>query len=58
MKDQCERIQHFGAKKDEAGTGDITDEEYCLRMIFEALAEAKKTFNEAAALMRQYYAGT
>lgn len=56
VKDQCERIQHFGAKKDEAGTTDIEDEEYCLRMITEALAEAKKTFNEVAALMRQYFA--
>ncbi|KAF7507709.1 hypothetical protein GJ744_010138 [Endocarpon pusillum] len=56
VKDQCERIQHFGAKKDETGTGNIQDEEYCLRMISEALAEAKKTFNEVAAQMRQYYA--
>ena len=55
VKDQCERIQHFGAKKDETGTGDIQDEEYCLRMISEALTEARKTFNEVAALMRQYY---
>jgi hypothetical protein len=44
--------------KDEAGTGDIQDEEYCLRMVSEALAEAKKTFNEVAALMRQYFADT
>jgi osomolarity two-component system, phosphorelay intermediate protein YPD1 len=56
VKDQCERIQHFGAKKDETGTGDIQDEDYCLRMISEALTEAKKTFKEVAALMRQYYA--
>lgn len=55
VKDQCERIQHFGAKKDELGTGDIEDEEYCLRMISEALTEARKTFTEVAALMKQYY---
>ena len=55
VKDQCELIQHFGAQKDETGTADIQDKEYCLRMISEALAEAKRTFNEVASLMRQYY---
>lgn len=55
VKEQCERIQHFGAKKDETGTVDIEDEDYCLVMIEDALAEAKKTFREVASLMRQYY---
>jgi osomolarity two-component system, phosphorelay intermediate protein YPD1 len=57
IKDQCERIQHFGLKKDESGANDIQDEEYCLRMISEALAEVKKNYSEVEALMRQYYGG-
>lgn len=56
IRDKCERIQHFGAKKDETGIVDIKDEAYCLTMIEEALTEAKKALNEVSGLMKKYFA--
>src|SRR4051812_21254528 len=41
VKDSCEKIQHYGQKKDEAGTTDEPDEKKCLDRIKETLAAVK-----------------
>lgn len=37
VKDYCEKIQHFGGKKDETGTQDIPEDDKCLDAIRTAL---------------------
>lgn len=57
VKDECEKIQHYGHKKDETGTADEPDESKCLRLIAESLETAKKGYAVVAGLMRRYYGG-
>lgn len=56
VKDECEKIQHYGQKKDETGTIDEPDEAKCLRLIRESVREAKTAYAEVEELMRKYYA--
>jgi len=55
IKDECEKIQNYGRKKDETGNADEPDEEKCLHLIEQSLTEAKKAYQEVEALMRKYY---
>jgi len=55
IKDECERIQHYGHKKDETGTIDEPDKEKCLALIARAVAEAKEAYAVVSVLMRKYY---
>lgn len=55
IKDECEKIQHWGKKKDETGFVDEPDEAKLLRLIAESLVEAKKAYKEVEALMKKYY---
>jgi len=55
IKDECEKIQHWGKKKDETGTVDEPDEAKLLRLIAESLVEAKKAYKVVEALMKKYY---
>ena len=55
IKDECEKIQNYGRKKDETGTIDEPDTEKCLRLIDESLTEAKKAYKVVEALMKRYY---
>ena len=54
-KDECEKIQNYGRKKDETGTNDVSDEEKLLRLIEEALTEAKRAYKVIEALMKKFY---
>lgn len=56
VKDQCEKIQHFGHKKDETGTVDEPDEDKLLGLITEAVREAKTAYTTVSRLMKSYYA--
>lgn len=56
VKDECEKIQHYGHKKDESGSIDEPDEEKCLRLIGESITKAKTAYYEVKRLMEQYYA--
>lgn len=58
VKDHCEKIQHYGAGKDETGTVDEPDEEKSLQNIKETLAEVKKDYKEVAQFLRSYYGET
>jgi len=55
IKDECEKIQHWGKKKDETGTVDEPDEAKCLRLIAESLGEAKEAYKVVEGLMKKYY---
>ena len=56
VKDSCEKIQHFGQKKDEAGTTDEPDEEKCLSRIEETLEAVKEEYAEVEKVLKKFYA--
>ncbi|KAF7172897.1 hypothetical protein CNMCM5623_005071 [Aspergillus felis] len=58
VKDHCEKIQHYGAGKDETGTVDEPDEEKSLKHIKETLVEVKKDYKEVEQFLRSYYGET
>ncbi|KAL9106420.1 MAG: hypothetical protein Q9227_008562 [Pyrenula ochraceoflavens] len=58
IKDACEKIQHFGAHKDETGAVAEPDDQVCLDGITAALKECQSEYEEAAALLRRFYGET
>lgn len=58
VKDSCEKIQHYGQKKDEAGTEDEPDEEKCLERIKDSLVQVKEEYAEVEKVLRKFYATT
>lgn len=58
VKDECEKIQHYGHKKNETGESDEPDEEKCLRLIGESIKEAKQAYEVVSNLMNRFYAET
>jgi len=57
VKDSCEKIQHFGSKKDEAGTKDITEEEAC-KKLKTTIELAKKDFADVKKVLETFYKDT
>lgn len=57
VKDSCEKIQHFGSLKDEAGTKDITEEE-AQKKLKAIIAQAKEEFTEVKAVLKEFYKDT
>ncbi|KAI9366985.1 histidine-phosphotransfer domain, HPT domain-containing protein [Aspergillus egyptiacus] len=55
VKDACEKIQHYGAGKDETGTTDEPDEKTSLEKIKKTLETAKKDYKEVEAFLREYF---
>jgi osomolarity two-component system phosphorelay intermediate protein YPD1 len=55
VKDSCEKIQHYGQKKDEAGTTDEPDEAKCLAQIKETLAAVKEEYAEVEKVLKKFY---
>lgn len=55
VKDQCEKIQHYGLKKDETGEHDEPDEDKCIRLIQESLNKAKRAYTTVSELMNKFY---
>lgn len=55
VKDSCEKIQHFGVKKDEDGTHDIPDETKCLEKIKKTLDEMKEDYRQAEKYLLKFY---
>ncbi|KAI5197193.1 hypothetical protein E4T42_06764 [Aureobasidium subglaciale] len=55
VKDSCEKIQHYGAQKDETGTHDEPDVEKCLDNLKVVIAQAKKDFQTVERLLRRFY---
>jgi osomolarity two-component system, phosphorelay intermediate protein YPD1 len=55
VKDQCEKIQHYGLKKDETGEHDEPDEAKCIRLIQESLTKAKTAYTTVSDKMSRFY---
>ncbi|RPB13493.1 putative multistep phosphorelay regulator 1, partial [Morchella conica CCBAS932] len=55
VKDSCEKIQHFGIKKDEDGTHDIPDESACLEKIKKTLDVMKEDYRQAEKYLLKFY---
>lgn len=55
VKDECEKIQHYGHMKDETGTIDEPDEAKCLKNTEQSITVAKRAFNTVQKLMTKYY---
>ncbi|KAJ5776088.1 uncharacterized protein N7511_001099 [Penicillium nucicola] len=55
VKDGCEKIQHFGASKDETGTIDEPDTEVSLKAIQKTLDDVKIAYRKVEKLLRRYY---
>ncbi|KAL5343699.1 signal transduction histidine kinase [Aspergillus crustosus] len=55
VKDACEKIQHYGAGKDESGTTDEPDDGVSLEKIGKTLETAKKDYKEVEAFLREYF---
>ena len=55
VKDSCEKIQHYGQKKDEAGTADEPDEKKCLERIEETLVAVKEEYAEVEKVLKKFY---
>ena len=56
VKDSCEKIQHYGQLKDEAGTTDEPDEDLCLSRIKETLVLVKEEYEEVEKVLKKFYA--
>lgn len=56
VKDECEKIQHYGHKKNETGELDEPDEEKLLRLSRQSIEEAKRAYKVVDGLMKRYYA--
>ncbi|KKK15117.1 hypothetical protein ARAM_006307 [Aspergillus rambellii] len=55
VKDACEKIQNYGAKKDETGSNDQPDEKVALQSIEKTLTTLKKDYKEAENFLREYF---
>ncbi|TVY60719.1 Multistep phosphorelay regulator [Lachnellula suecica] len=56
VKDSCEKIQHYGQQKDEAGTKDEPDKQICLDKIKDILVVVKEQYEEVEKVLRRFYA--
>jgi len=55
VKDSCEKIQHFGARKDESGQVDVKDDSLSLSRLKTTISAAKVQFSEAETLLKRFY---
>lgn len=55
VKDACEKIQHFGAGKDESGTIDVADQSVLLGNIKQTLADVRRDYGDVAKRLRAFY---
>ncbi|KAI9707831.1 MAG: hypothetical protein M1820_004436 [Bogoriella megaspora] len=55
VKDSCEKIQHYGAHKDETGTREEPDDDICLRNLEKTITQAKQEFHEVERKLRNFY---
>lgn len=55
VKDSCEKIQHYGAHKDEAGTRDEKDDKVCLDRVRKTLEQVMKEYAEVEKMLKDYY---
>ena len=57
VKDSCEKIQHYGSLKDEAGTKDIKEEE-ARKKLAKIIEQCKKEFADVKDVLKEFYKDT
>jgi len=57
VKDSCEKIQHYGSLKDDAGTEDITEKE-AKEKLATIIKQAKEEFTEVKDVLKEFYKDT
>lgn len=55
VKDSCEKIQHYGAHKDDAGQDTPMGTEELLKKIKATVATVKVEYKEAERILKQFY---
>ncbi|KAI4088469.1 MAG: hypothetical protein LQ344_006050 [Seirophora lacunosa] len=55
VKDSCEKIQHYGAHKDETGNTAVPDSGICLDRIKTTMVALKRDYSEAESILRRFY---
>lgn len=55
VKDSCEKIQHYGARKDASGTETVSDDDLSLDRIQATIKQAKTEYKSAQRLLRAFY---
>merc|ERR1711964_629558 len=55
VKDSCEKIQHYGQKKDDEGTEDEPDDDKCLERIKDTLVTVKEEYAEVEKVLKKFY---
>lgn len=55
VKEACEKIQHYGAGKDETGTADEPDQSTSLKNIEKTLTQVKVDYKEVEVFLRRFY---
>jgi osomolarity two-component system phosphorelay intermediate protein YPD1 len=55
VKDSCEKIQHYGARKDETGQRDEPDDDVSIQRIKSTLEQAKQEFHDVEKTLRRFY---
>jgi osomolarity two-component system phosphorelay intermediate protein YPD1 len=54
VKDSCEKIQHYGQLKDDAGTKDITEDK-AQENLAKIIKQAKTEFSEVKDILKKFY---
>lgn len=57
VKDSCEKIQHYGSLKDDAGTKDITEKEAQEKLAL-VIKQAKTEFKDVKEVLQEFYKDT
>lgn len=55
VKDSCEKIQHYGARKDEHGSTTNKSDTQCLDLIMSTVGDVKKEYKEAEKVLKRFY---
>ena len=57
VRDSCEKIQHYGARKDEIGndTSKRFPDSWYLDLIMKTLVDVKKEYKEAEKVLKRFY---
>ena len=55
VKDACEKIQNYGAFKDETGNTMAVGEDKCLALIKDTLVDVKKDYAAAEKVLKKFY---
>jgi len=55
VRDSCEKIQNFGAKKDETGNNDEPDEQVCIDRLKSEIATARSEYEDVETVLRRFY---